>query len=303
MLECIDDYLGHLAVERGLSQNTLEAYARDLAQFAGFAAQTLRGSDQPEEADVLSAKQWVVAGFIADTIDSGGAPASAARRLTALRGLYAYLTSRGLVVADPTSNLESPRQVMRLPRVLSVQEVDRLISAVTWSDPEGVRDRAMLELMYASGLRVSELVGLRVHDVDLELGYVRCIGKGDKERIVPVGQAAIRAVNEYLALGRRQLATAGGDSSLFVSRRGTALSRQAVWKIVKRAALAAGIDRRITSPHTLRHSFATHMLENGADLRSVQELLGHADIRTTQVYTHLTQAKPRDTYNGCHPRA
>ena len=139
------------------------------------------------------------------------------------------------------------------------------------------------------------------HDVDLELGYVRCIGKGDKSGS-SLGQAAIRAVT-ILALGRRQLATAGGDSSLFVSRRGTALSRQAVWKIVKRAALAAGIDRRITSPHTLRHSFATHMLENGADLRSVQELLGHADIRTTQVYTHLTQAKLRDTYNRCHPRA
>ncbi len=303
LLECIDDYLGYLAVERGLADNTLEAYANDLSSFAAFAGRTARNSDEPIDDDVLRAGQWVVAGYIADTVESGGAASTAARRLAALRGFFAYLVSVGSIVKDPTGNLESPRQIMRLPRVLSVNEVDRLIAGVSWPAPEGLRDRAMLELMYSSGLRVSELVGLATNDVDLELGYVRCIGKGNKERIVPVGSSALRAVAAYIAAARREIAPAGTDAHLFVSGRGKGITRQAVWKIIKRAALAAGIDRRVTSPHTLRHSFATHMLENGADLRSVQELLGHADVRTTQIYTHLTQARLRESYNRHHPRA
>lgn len=303
MLACIEDYLAYLAVERGLSENTLEAYSRDLDQFSTFAAQLLRGSDEPDEGDVLDARQSTIASFIADTIDSGGAPSSAARRLTSIRGLYAYLLGRQVIARDPTANLESPRQIMRLPRVLSVHEVDRLIAAVGGCEPEAIRDTAMLELMYSSGLRVSELISLHTSDIDLEVGYVRCIGKGDKERIVPVGSVAVTAVTRYLALARRELASATDDPHIFISRRGKGLTRQAVWKIIKRAAVLSGADHRMTSPHTLRHSFATHMLENGADLRSVQELLGHADIRTTQIYTHLTQVKLREVYNKHHPRA
>jgi integrase/recombinase XerD len=303
LLECIDDYLGYLAVERGLAENTLAAYANDLSCFAQFAARTVRNDNEPVDADVLGAGQWLVAGYIADTVESGGATSTAARRLAALRGFFAYLVSKGLIVCDPTANLDSPRQIMRLPKILSVSEVNRLIAGVTWPAPEGLRDRAMIELMYSSGLRVSELVSLDINDVDIEFGYVRCIGKGNKERIVPVGSMALKAIQVYLAVARRELVSTGIDARLFVSGRGVGITRQAVWKIIKRAALAAGIDRRVTSPHTLRHSFATHMLENGADLRSVQELLGHADVRTTQVYTHLTQAKLRETYNRHHPRA
>lgn len=302
MLSCIEEYISYLAVERGLAENTLEAYARDLSQFASFAAHAARGEDEPREEDVMGAGQSLVADFIADGIESGMSAASASRRLSALRGFYRFLVREGHISRDPTANLETPRQAQRLPRVLTCEEVDRLLAAPRGDDARSLRDCAMLELLYASGLRVSELISLSARDVDLEVGYVRCIGKGNRERIVPVGQAAATAINRYLALGRRELASARDDGSLFVTGRGVGMTRQAFWKMIKRRAMEAGISAQIT-PHTLRHSFATHLLEHGADLRSVQEMLGHADIRTTQVYTHLTQTRLREVYDKHHPRA
>ncbi len=302
MLSCIEEYISYLAVERGLSENTLESYARDLTQFASFAAKIGRGDDAPCEADVLLAGQATLAAFIAHSVESGASSSSVSRRLSALRGFYRFLIREGHIVRDPTANLENPRQVQRLPRALTVEEVDKLLASPWGDSPRALRDRAMLELLYASGLRVSELVSLSVSDVDLKMGYVRCIGKGDRERIVPMGQAAVEAVQRYLALGRRGLAGAGDDGRLFITNRGAGMTRQGFWRIIKRRALEAGVTAKIT-PHTLRHSFATHLLEHGADLRSVQEMLGHADIRTTQIYTHVTQARLREVYAKHHPRA
>ena len=302
LLSCIEEYVSYLAVERGLSENTLQAYARDLLLFASFAAKLNRDADEPCEDDVIGAGQSTIAAFIASSIESGASATSAARRLSALRGFYKFRLREGYAKRDPTANLVSPRHAQRLPRALSGQEVDKLLAAPRGDDPHALRDRAMLELMYASGLRVSELISLAAGDVDLDLGYVRCIGKGNRERIVPVGEAAILALQRYLALGRRPLASTGDDGSLFLTSRGAGMTRQAFWKIIKRRAMEAGVSTRIT-PHTLRHSFATHLLEHGADLRSVQEMLGHVDIRTTQVYTHLTQTRLRQVYEKHHPRA
>jgi integrase/recombinase XerD len=302
LLSCIEEYISYLAVERGLSENTLEAYARDLSQFALFAARLNRGEDEPCEEDATRAGQSLVAAFIAHGMESGASAASASRRLSALRGFYRFLLREGHITRDPTANLDTPRQAQRLPRVLTSEEVDRLLAAPSGDEPHSLRDRAMMELLYASGLRVSELVSLSTRDIDLDVGYVRCIGKGDRERIVPVGQTAVRAIQRYLALGRRELAPATDDDSLFITNRGAGMTRQAFWKMIKRRAMEAGISARIT-PHTLRHSFATHLLEHGADLRSVQEMLGHADIRTTQIYTHLTQTRLREVYEKHHPRA
>lgn len=302
MLSCIEEYISYLAVERGLSENTLEAYARDLSQFALFAARLNRGEDEPCEEDATRAGQSLVAAFIAHGMESGASAASASRRLSALRGFYRFLLREGHITRDPTANLDTPRQARRLPRVLTSEEVDKLLAAPSGDEPHSLRDRAMMELLYASGLRVSELVSLSTRDIDLDVGYVRCIGKGDRERIVPVGQTAVRAIQRYLALGRRELAPATDDDSLFITNRGAGMTRQAFWKMIKRRAMEAGISARIT-PHTLRHSFATHLLEHGADLRSVQEMLGHADIRTTQIYTHLTQTRLREVYEKHHPRA
>ncbi|MCR4426058.1 MAG: site-specific tyrosine recombinase XerD [Firmicutes bacterium] len=302
MLPCVEEYLNYLAVERGLSENTLSAYARDLTIFGVYLARLNRGSDNPEDRDIFDASPSSVAGFVAETISSGGAPTSAARKLSAIRGLFKFLVREGHMDRDPTLNLEAPKRPQRLPRVLSVSEVDKLLSRGGKGDARGLRDRAMLELLYASGLRVSELISLRTADVNLELGCVRCVGKGNRERIVPVGACAVEALRRYLAAGRRALGGATSDESLFLTNRGRGMTRQAFWKIIKRRAAACGIRVEIT-PHTLRHSFATHLLANGADLRSVQEMLGHADIRTTQIYTHLTRAKLREVYNRYHPRA
>lgn len=302
LLSCIEEYISYLGVERGLSENTLEAYARDLSQFAAFVAHLGRGEDEPREEDAIGAGQSSVAAFIAHGIESGMSASSVSRQLSALRGFFRFLVREGHIERDPTANLDTPRQAQRLPRALTGEEVDRLLAAPSGNDPRSLRNRAMLELLYASGLRVSELVSLSIRDIDLEVGYVRCIGKGNRERIVPMGQSAVWAVQHYLALGRRELAPASDDDSLFITSRGAGMTRQAFWKMIKRRALEAGISASIT-PHTLRHSFATHLLEHGADLRSVQEMLGHADIRTTQIYTHLTQTRLREVYEKHHPRA
>ncbi len=290
----IHEFINYLSVERGLAMNTLESYGRDLRQYSQFL--------QEDEADLDAASRNTILNYLLFLQQQGKATATIARRLAALKAFYQFLVREKRINADPTANLESPKLEKRLPRVLSVAEVERLLSQPDGSQPSGLRDRAMLELLYATGIRVSELVSLGVDDVNLEAGYIRCAGKGSKERIVPLGSLAIKSVREYLESGRMKLVKDREESALFVNHHGHRLTRQGFWKIVKKYADDARIEKEIT-PHTLRHSFATHLLENGADLRSVQEMLGHADISTTQIYTHVTKGRLKEVYARTHPRA
>ena len=290
-MDHIDDYLNHLLVERGLSRNTVEAYARDLARFF-----TWLGERDETEVTLDDCR-----GFMEEARAGGLGARSLARTMSGIRGYYRWLQEEEIVAADPTELLDRPRLGRHLPGVLSRDEMERLLNAATDESPETIRDRAMLELLYAAGLRVSELTGLGVNDLDLELGVVRVIGKGDKERLVPVGEAALEWIRRYLAEVRPGM-DHDRAAALFLSRRGHGLTRQAVWHRLRRYALLAGITTKF-SPHTFRHSFATHLLEGGADLRSVQAMLGHADISTTEIYTHLDRQRIRQEYEKCHPRA
>jgi integrase/recombinase XerD len=295
MQRLIDEYLGYLAVERGLAENSVVAYARDFRRTVGYLTHA-GASSFPEVSRGLVARLlfWLRA--------EGLAPRTVARHVASLRGLFRYLLTQGYVKDDPTAHLESPSPWTRLPGALSEEEVVRLLGAPLTSDHAGIRDKAMLELLYAAGLRVSELVTLRLSDIDLEVGYVRCHGKGSKERVVPLGAKAQSWVRRYLASARPRLSKGGLSPALFLNRLGRALTRQGLWKIFRSYARAAGIDRPV-SPHTLRHSFATHLLERGADLRAVQMMLGHADISTTQIYTHVSRAHLKAVYDRYHPRA
>jgi len=282
-------FLDSLAVERGLSPNTIAAYERDLWEHLSFlAARGVRDLGGVEESHLIV--------YLGRLRRSGSAPATIMRKLSAIRGFYRRLAREERIPADPTANLPAAQLRRRLPNVLSVEEVARLIAQPDTKTERGLRDHAMLELVYASGLRVSELVGLARGDLNLDLGLVRCVGKGSKERVVPVGRLAIEAVKAYLA-SRRDAAPA-----LFLGNKGRPLTRVAFWRIVGRYARQAGIRSPI-SPHTFRHSFATHMLDGGADLRAIQELLGHASIATTQIYTHVSTDRLREVYRACHPRA
>lgn len=301
MLPAIEDFLGFLAVERGLAENSLTAYARDLEDYEAF----LKGRGGTGTCTVemlLAADGRTVGLFVAHLSGKGLAASSTARKLAAVRGLYKYLARQGTVKADPTVAVESVRQKRALPKCLSLDETKALLSSFEGNNPRDLRDLAMLEVLYGCGLRVSELVNLKVGDVNTEHGYVRCVGKGSKERIVPLGSYAARAVDEYMAKGRSELCNLRPSHWLFVTFDGSPMSRQAFWKNLKKRCMAAGIGSEV-SPHTLRHSFATHMLENGADLRAVQEMLGHADIGTTQMYTHLTKIRLRQVYDEHHPRS
>ncbi|MCJ7822966.1 MAG: site-specific tyrosine recombinase XerD [Armatimonadetes bacterium] len=282
-------FLDGLAIERGLSVNTIDAYRRDLTHHLRFL-----GGQDVEDLSGVEESQLIV--YLGRLRRAGAAPATVMRKMSALRTFYRYLMREEAIASDPTSNLPSGRLLRQLPAVLSVEEVGRLLAQPDADTRRGLRDRAMLELLYATGLRVSELVGLGRGDINLELGVVRCIGKGSKERIVPVGRPAIEAVGAYLD-SRRDAAT-----PLFVGNKGQPITRVAVWRIVRRYARGAGIRAPI-SPHALRHSFATHMLEGGADLRSIQELLGHANIVTTQIYTHVSIDHLREVHRAYHPRA
>jgi len=294
MNNLIHEFITYLSVERGLALNTLESYGRDLRQYSQYL--------QEDKADLDAVSRTTIINYLTFLQKQGKATATIARRLAALKAFYQFLVREKRIQTDPTANLESPRLEKRLPRVLSVAEVERLLAQPDPSQPAGSRDRAMLELLYATGIRVSELVSLNVSDVNLETGYIRCSGKGSKERIVPLGSLAIASVREYLENGRRKLVKDRDEQALFVNHHGHRLTRQGFWKIVKKYAEDARIDKEIT-PHTLRHSFATHLLENGADLRSVQEMLGHADISTTQIYTHVTKGRLKEVYARSHPRA
>ncbi len=290
----LDLFLAYIVVEKGLSNNTLDAYSRDLCRYLAF----LDKSGCSELATVSAAD---IAGFIAVLKGDGLSPRSRARNLSAVRMFHRFLVVEGYAETNPTAVIESPRAPGRLPDILSEDEVERLLQSVGGRDRYDLRDRAMLELLYATGLRVSELVKLKLTDLNLVAGYLVTSGKGDKERLVPVGDAAREAVQEYLASARLLHGSGTESRFLFLSRLGEPMSRQAFWNIIKKRALQAGIRKKI-SPHTLRHSFATHLLEHGADLRSVQMMLGHADLATTQIYTHVSNERLKNIHRELHPR-
>ncbi len=288
----LDDYIQHLRVERGLSQHTVDGYARDLARFG----------DRLEDEDIALAKidEGTVAGYLVSLSQKGLSARTQARALSAMRGFFRFLVQEGWHSRDPTELLEGPRLLRRLPDVLNRDEVLRLLQTPSGDKPNRVRDRAMLHTMYAAGLRVTELVDLDLGDVNLAEGFVSALGKGNKRRIVPIGEHARVAMAQYLSEVRPKWARPA-SRACFVTARGKAMTRQGFWRIVKKYARAAGISKDI-SPHKLRHSFATHLLAGGADLRSVQTMLGHADISTTQIYTHVTGDHLRKMHERYHPR-
>jgi integrase/recombinase XerD len=293
------DFLAYLELERGLSRNTLEAYRSDLLQLGEFLHHRELSATDATHSDLAAFLSSLAGGL------DGRAGASAAtlqRKVACLRSFYRHLRREELIEHDPTAELHGPPRSKRLPQVLSRDEIGKLLSAPCGVEPGALRDRALLELMYACGLRVSEAIGLELTDVDLDEGLLRARGKGAKERLVPVGSQAVAALNVYCARGRPQLVGIRVESHLFVNHRGGGLTRQGLYKIIQGHARRAGLDERM-SPHTLRHTFATHMLAGGCDLRSLQEMLGHADLSTTQIYTHLSAERLKDVYFSAHPRA
>jgi integrase/recombinase XerD len=291
----LESYTNYLVVEKGLSANTLESYKRDLVKFIDFMKKN--NIIKPEEVnrDALNL-------FIMELRKKGRATSTISRCMASIRSFFNFLLNEGVIDDNPALDLESPRIEKKLPRVLTTKEVDLLLCQPKPGEQHALRDRAMLELLYASGIRVSELIDLNLSDFNPEVGYLRCRGKGMKERIVPIGSIAINHVNEYLNHCRNKLLRKNGEVALFVNHHGARLTRQGFWKILKKYARKSNINGEIT-PHTLRHSFATHLIENGADLRSVQEMLGHSDISTTQIYTQITRRKIREVYDKSHPRA
>jgi integrase/recombinase XerD len=290
----IDAFCDHLTIERGLSPRTLDAYRRDVERLSEFLL--ARGVKRPGEATAADLRD-----FVYHLKDRGLQPTSIRRNLSGVRTYFGWLLGEGLVVTDPTERVELPRTWRRLPGVLTREEVERLIEAPDPSDAMFWRDRAMLEFAYASGVRVSELIGLRVRDLILDEKLASVTGKGSKERIVPIGRAAMQALIVYLREIRPNLVR-DAQGAVFLNQRGSPLSRMGVWKILRKHVRRAGLTKGVT-PHTLRHSFATHLLEGGADLASVQEMLGHADIATTQIYTHVEREYLRDVHRRYHPRA
>ena len=297
--ELVLDFLAYLEFERGLSRNTLDAYRTDLLQLGQFLD---RGG-----LEALTVDHDGLSAFLAELADGGdgrppASPATLQRKTACLRSFYRHLRREELIDHDPTAKLQAPRKSPKLPKVLSRGEVDLLLRQPAGDSPAMLRDRALLELMYACGLRATEAIELDVADVDLDSGLLRARGKGAKERLVPVGRTAIMALRAWLSGGRPRMVGERLEARLFVNRRGGGLTRQGLYKIVQRHARTAGLDQKM-SPHTLRHTFATHLLAGGCDLRALQEMLGHADIATTQIYTHLSAERLKDVYFDAHPRA
>jgi len=293
----ISSFLMHVRVEKGLSSNTVSAYKRDLSKFDAFTKKRKLSLETVSRDDLVD----FLAGLYRQNLESR----TVARHLVTLRNFFRFAQIQELVSTDPSVSLESPKIRRSLPGYLRLAEIEKLLEQPDAKTPLGLRDRAMLEVLYSTGLRVSELIGLRVTDLDTKVGCVRCIGKGDKERIVPVGRKALATVEKYVREARPQLFEKGkawSSPALFVNRRGGALSRVGVWKILSAYGRRAGLRVALT-PHMLRHSFATHLLEGGADLRSVQLMLGHADISTTQIYTHVVEERLKQVYKAHHPRA
>ncbi|MGM0212574.1 site-specific tyrosine recombinase XerD [Enterococcus sp. AZ109] len=296
MDEQIKEYLHYLTIERGLSVNTRASYERDLRQYLTF----LNEKNIQNWQDV---DRYTVVDFLAILSNQGKASTTITRMISSLRRFHQFLRQERYTDHDPMQHIESPKKAQKLPQTLSLAEVERLIATPDTSTTLGIRDRAILEVMYATGLRVSELIGLKLGDIHLEMGLLQTIGKGDKERIVPLGDYAIHWLERYLSEARPLLTKKNkNEPHLFVNNHGKGLSRQGIWKNLKQIVIKAGITKDVT-PHTLRHSFATHLLENGADLRTVQELLGHADISTTQIYTHITKRRMTEVYKEFFPRA
>jgi integrase/recombinase XerD len=292
----VDAYLTHLTVERRLATNSIESYARDLAlltEYVSGKGTTVEALTRPD-----------LEQLVRELMGQGRSPRSVARAVACIRGFYRFLTIDGRMSVNPADDLRPPRSWKTLPRYLSVEEVDRLIAQPDVTMPRGLRDRALIELLYATGMRVSELVNMRPADINLDACYLTCTGKGDKQRLVPIGDQAARWVRQYLAVARHVLLGRRSSTRLFVNARGTGLglTRVGFWKILKAYARQAGLTRTL-SPHTLRHSFATHLLERGADLRAIQMMLGHADLSTTQIYTHVLEQRMRTIYDRFHPRA
>ena len=295
MEQLIDNFLDHLTVERGLATNTRLAYRTDLAQFTSFLQQ--HGVRQ-----LNTAKRQDIADYLLHRRKTDLSPRSLARHLAAIHMFCRFLAREKLLATDVSQTIDSPKLWRTLPPVLDYEEVNRLLAAPDLDTKLGLRDKAMLEFMYATGLRVSEVANIKLSDINFEAGFLRSVGKGQKERIVPIGKQAIEWVQRYLRDSRSSFTKAASLGEVFLSTRGRALSRKTIWVLVKKYTRAAGIKKTIT-PHTLRHSFATHLLDNGADLRVIQEMLGHADISTTQIYTHVDQGRVKQTHYRFHPRS
>ncbi|MBA2879074.1 integrase/recombinase XerD [Anoxybacillus kamchatkensis] len=294
----VKDFIHYLIVERNLAHNTIVSYERDLKKYVQYLQKV---EQQCRWNDVT---RFHIMQFLKFLKEKGSSPKTIARHLASVRSFHQFLLREKAVDQDPTVHIETPQLPRKLPNVLSMAEVEALLEAPKQNTPFSIRDKAMLELLYATGIRVSELIQLNVSDVHLTMGFIRCYGKGRKERIVPIGKMATEALKRYMEQGRPELLQRkkGTTDALFLNHHGERLTRQGCWKILKRLAQEANIQKPLT-PHTLRHSFATHLLENGADLRAVQEMLGHADISTTQIYTHVTKTRLKDVYKQFHPRA
>ena len=289
----VRNFLTWCRMERGLAKNSLEAYARDLGLLTAF-SEGQKWSGYPTAENLAE--------YVNSLYKRGLNSRSIARNLSAVRGLFRFLLTEGKIVADPTEHISTPRQWSRIPKFLSRTQVDKLIATPDAARPNGLRDHAMLDLLYATGIRVSELIGLKLSNVDLGLGVVKVTGKGNKERLVPVHAAALASIRQYLETGRPALLKGRASPHLFVTARGAAMTRQAFWASTRLNGRKAGIFHNL-SPHVMRHTFATHLLEGGADLRSVQAMLGHADLATTEIYTHVVRSRLRDTLDQHHPRA
>ncbi|AZB43417.1 site-specific tyrosine recombinase XerD [Bacillus sp. FJAT-42376] len=296
MNDQLKDFIHYMVVERGLSHNTVVSYERDLKNYLRFLKE--------QEIDSLNKVSRVhIIQFLKTLKEANKSSKTIARHVASLRAFHQFLLRERAVSQDPSVHIETPQIERKLPKVLSLEEVEKLMDTPLMTSPFGYRDKAMLELLYATGIRVSEMTELNLADVHLEMGFIRCFGKGSKERIVPIGRTAAAAIQVYLEKGRVKLASKKETTdALFLNHHGKRITRQGFWKNLKKISLEAGIEKELT-PHTLRHSFATHLLENGADLRAVQEMLGHADISTTQIYTHVTKTRLKDVYQQYHPRA
>lgn len=291
----INQFIHYLANERGLAKNTLESYGRDLKQFQGYLSENKRSN-------IEESTRAIIMEYLDNLKIKGKAASTISRNIAAIKAFFQYLRRSAYIAEDPSNQLEAPRWEKKLPKILTIAEVAELLRQPETKTSGGLRDKAMMELLYATGIRVSEIIELNVGDVNLDMGYIKCRGKGSKDRVVPIGSVAVKSVRAYVYKGRLRGAKNPGEPALFINHHGARLTRQGFWKIIKRYARQANIYKEIT-PHTLRHSFATHLLENGADLKSVQEMLGHADISTTQIYAHVTKHPLKEVYNKAHPRA
>ena len=297
MEDQLKDFIHFLIVEKGLAKNTIISYERDLKSYIKYFrnVEQLTNFNDVERIHIIH--------FLGYLKEQGKSSRTLARHVASIRAFHQFLLRERVSDHDPSVHIETPKLERTLPKVLNLVEVETLLESPDTKDQYGIRDKAMLELLYATGIRVSELIGLQTGDVHLTMGFVRCIGKGNKERIIPIGKTALAALEHYVNNGRSHfISKKHHDNALFLNHHGKQLTRQGFWKILKKLAKGAGIEKELT-PHTLRHSFATHLLENGADIRAVQEMLGHSDISTTQIYTHVTKTRLKDVYSKFHPRA